>query len=909
MDFAQILTDLIIVLAAAKIAAEGAERIGIPAVVGEIIAGVIIGPSALGLLGHENEILSVLGELGVVLLLLSVGMEMDLGELTKVGRASMLVATVGVVAPMALGFGVMRTMLDADFNTALFVGAALTATSVGITARVFGDLRALATTEARVVLGAAVADDVMGLVVLTVVVRLVTEGSVSALSVLGIIGVAIAFLVVGAGLGLRLADPIFSGVSRLSRASGTMVAVAFVFALGFARAAAAAKLAPIVGAFVAGLALTRTKQSDEIHRDLAPVGHLLIPVFFLQIGTQAEIERFFSGAVLRDAALLMAVAAIGKLISPLGALGVKGDKALIGLGMLPRGEVGLIFATLGKSSGVLNDDLYASLLLVVLLTTLITPQLLKMRYAQMKVTTTDLDEEGEPEPAGGWLHVSDGTVELAARPPIVAAPSIALESAMLVAYRDPGPVLSTWLDAVPDVAKRWRAELLPAFLDLAERGNARSWRFLDVNGVLGAMTPTLHTAFDRRRDDARAMDPLARYRLVGLERLRRLTAGEPVANEAQQLLRPDDLVLALLLVDALDAMPDKAEAARLVVDELAVDVESALSVVALVADAGLLWSAALRTAAFAPENVIELAAHLGSPERARALYVLTALRNTDAERWQKERLNELHALVQQTLASDADASSDVLARHRSEALALVGDDTTLQERVAHAPRSYLVRQSPGAIARQAEVLRRPVGAGDVRVVLSDRGDRTDDEWSVDVAARDRHGLLADVTGVLTSHGLSVIEAVIATWPDAVALEAFRVRGAKPDPDALARDIKASFAQPLQSDAVIGATVEFDSSASPWHTVCEIEAPDQPGLLHTFAAAFAAAGIEVVAATIAAHDGLAQDRFELVDKNGRKLSEEQQDAVRQFLLGGVTSTRQWFRTRYAVRTGGALQPQS
>src|SRR5205085_5938959 len=140
----------------------------VPAVVGEIVAGVLIGPSLLGLVGHD-ETLRTLGEIGVILLLLEVGMEMDLGELGKVGRASLLVATVGVVVPMVLGLGTMR-LLGADFDTALFVGAALTATSVGITARVFGDLRALATTEARIVLGAAVADDVMGLVVLTVVV-------------------------------------------------------------------------------------------------------------------------------------------------------------------------------------------------------------------------------------------------------------------------------------------------------------------------------------------------------------------------------------------------------------------------------------------------------------------------------------------------------------------------------------------------------------------------------------------------------------------------------------------------------------------------------------------------------------------------------------------------------------------
>src|SRR5436189_5472735 len=175
MDTAEILRDILIVLVAAKVAAEVAERLGIPAVVGEILAGVLVGPSVLGAVSGSDQVLRTLGEIGVILLLLDVGLEMDLRELGKVGRTSLQVATVGVIAPLVLGLGAMTAMGE-EFNTALFVGAALTATSVGITARVFGDLRALATHEARVVLGAAVADDVMGLVVLTVVVRLVTEG-------------------------------------------------------------------------------------------------------------------------------------------------------------------------------------------------------------------------------------------------------------------------------------------------------------------------------------------------------------------------------------------------------------------------------------------------------------------------------------------------------------------------------------------------------------------------------------------------------------------------------------------------------------------------------------------------------------------------------------------------------------
>src|SRR3954471_23305587 len=207
-DVISVLLDILVVLVAAKVAAEGAERLNVPPVVGEIVAGIVVGPSVLGLVGN-GDVLRTLGELGVVLLLLEVGMEMDLAELGRVGKVSMVVATIGVVVPLVLGLGAMVAIGD-SFDTALFVAAALTATSVGITARVFGDLRALATTEARVVLGAAAAAHVMGLVVLTVVVRLVTEGSVSVASVGGLILVAVAFLVVGGLVGLRVSGPLFA---------------------------------------------------------------------------------------------------------------------------------------------------------------------------------------------------------------------------------------------------------------------------------------------------------------------------------------------------------------------------------------------------------------------------------------------------------------------------------------------------------------------------------------------------------------------------------------------------------------------------------------------------------------------------------------------------------------------------
>ena len=350
---------------------------------------------------------------------------------------------------------------------------------MGITARVFGDLRALATTEARLVLGAAVADDVMGLVVLTVVVRLVTEGSVSVLSVLWIVIVAVAFLVIGGFVGLKVAGPLFAFVDRFSRSTGTLVAIAFAFALGFARLAEAAQLAPIVGAFVAGIALSKASAAPRISRELAPVGHLFIPVFFLGIGIDADVERLLLGAVLRDAGILLVVATVGKLVSPVGAIGTRGDKTLIGLGMLPRGEVGLIFATIGLQNGILGDDLYAALLLVVLATTLITPPLLKFRYGRLRAAAVPTGPPPDTEPPdGGWLVVTDGEIDLAADPPLVRGLAIGLRAAIIAGRHGPTQHLLDWLTALPDEAVVWDDDGREAFLDLVERGNARSWRLL-----------------------------------------------------------------------------------------------------------------------------------------------------------------------------------------------------------------------------------------------------------------------------------------------------------------------------------------------------------------------------------------------------------------------------------------------
>jgi Kef-type K+ transport system membrane component KefB len=875
MNVSSVLFDILVVLVAAKLAAEVAERVGVPAVVGEILAGIVIGPSVIGLVGTHDETLRTLGEIGVILLLLEVGLEMDLEELGAVGRTSFLVATVGVVTPLALGMGAMAA-IGSDFNTALFVGAALTATSVGITARVFGDLRALATTEARIVLGAAVADDVMGLVVLTVVVRLVTEGSVSVLSVLGIVLVAVAFLVVGTVAGLRLAPVMFGVVDRFSRSTGTLVALGLAFTLAFAQLADAAKLAPIVGAFVAGLALTRSAQADRIHRELAPVGHLFIPVFFLQIGIDADVGAFAQPAVLRDAAILLVVAIVGKLVSPIGAIGAPGDKLLIGLGMLPRGEVGLIFATIGLQQGVLGDDLYASLLVVVLVTTLVTPQLLKSRYTRLRARPQEATAfPNAPAPSGEWLRV-------------------ALDAAVDVARTAPSPALLDWLSAVANTPVQWDRRTTDAFMRVLREGNSRSWRFLEIVGALDRALPELAEALRSRQQDALLLDPMSTHRWAAVERLGALSLADPLYAEFSALAHPEWLLLGALLSEALQDHESPVAEARQIVRRLDLGAAAEQEIALLVADRDLLWSSSHRPDGLGQQSVLQVATHLDKPEHARALYVLSAVRADDREPWEAGRLRELYELVQAALSHPELTgleARNIVGQRRAEATRLVDGVARVVRRIEDAPRAYVLRVDSSVIARHAQLLEPTPSPDEARVIVTPSADG----WWIDVGARDRPALLATVAGVLVEEDVDVSDAVVATWDDGAALESFHVRAeVAPQALRLRERIESSFGGVLTSTPLPEAIVAFDDGASPWHTVCEVRAPDKPGVLHALASAFAAAEVEVHAAAIAGDGGEVVDRFEVTDRNGRKIDDDAKRRIVTFVENGVSTRRRRFR---------------
>ena len=382
------------ILVAAKLLGELAERVGQPAVLGELLAGVLLGGSVLGIVptaGAMGEVVHVLAELGVVLLLFEIGLETDLREMFRAGPASLAVATVGVVLPFFFGFLYWAYVPHAasaastDLTTAaIFVGATLTATSVGITARVLSDLRRMNTLEARIIIGAAVIDDVLGLVILSVVSGLAAGASIGALSILRIFAVAVGFLVVAVLVGRFVAPHLFDLVVRM-RVRYVLLVAAIAFVLGLSAVAAVAGSALIIGAFAAGLILSGTNQFDTIEREIRPVGSIFTPIFFVSVGASVNVRlldptREGASGLLGVALVLTLLAIVGKVAAGWAAPWAQFRRIVVGVGMIPRGEVGLIFADIGRRAGILNEAVFGAILLMVMATTFIAPPGLKLLF-------------------------------------------------------------------------------------------------------------------------------------------------------------------------------------------------------------------------------------------------------------------------------------------------------------------------------------------------------------------------------------------------------------------------------------------------------------------------------------------------------------------------------------------------
>lgn len=375
-DVPALLFTLAAVMVVTKALGELAQRVRQPAVLGELVAGVLLGASVFGVLDANDPIIHVLSELGVLVLLFQIGLETDLRQLRQVGGAALAVGITGVVLPFA-GGAAAALALGLSPLTALVIGAALTATSIGISARVLGDLGRLHTPEGQIVLGAAVLDDVIGLIILAVVTGIVAGGAVTPQFVGRTTLEAVGFIVGALVVGTLLVKPLMAIVSRL-QVAGALGVAALAFAFVFAAVAARAGSAMIIGAFAAGLVLHRAPQRHDIEKATLSLGHLLVPIFFASVGAQVDLAALVTPAALGLGALLIVAGVLGKVAAGYAPFWFHGRKAIIGVAMVPRGEVGLIFAQVGAAAGVLAGPQFGAVMAMVVVTTFITPPLLGM---------------------------------------------------------------------------------------------------------------------------------------------------------------------------------------------------------------------------------------------------------------------------------------------------------------------------------------------------------------------------------------------------------------------------------------------------------------------------------------------------------------------------------------------------
>lgn len=373
-----LLLAMLLVFGAAKLMAEVAEAVGQPAVAGELIAGVLIGPSVLGWV-KPNEFLSVFSELGVLFLLFQVGLELKDFKLTRVGWDALLIAVSGVIVPFVLGRQIMLAMGHPQLEAA-FVGAAMVATSVGITAKVLADMGLLNHRASKLILAAAIIDDVLGLIVLAVVSSL-AKGTVIYLELGTTAVLATGFTVVVAQYGTRAFEKIVPRVDSATKTAKSQFILSILLMLALSILASRAGVAAIIGAFLAGMALA-SSVSDETKHEVEGVTELLVPFFLVGIGMQMDLSVFADQSTMLICGVILLAAVASKLIGcGLGAarLGMS-DALKVGVGMVPRGEVGMVVAQIGLSIGVIPKNVYAVVVFMSVATTMIAPVMLKLAY-------------------------------------------------------------------------------------------------------------------------------------------------------------------------------------------------------------------------------------------------------------------------------------------------------------------------------------------------------------------------------------------------------------------------------------------------------------------------------------------------------------------------------------------------
>ena len=427
---AGVLLSLVIIYFASQLGGEICSRISLPPVLGQLLGGVLIGISAFRLLvfpeggslatdslivsllentaglsvesassvfAAQSEVISLLSELGVIILLFEIGLESDLKELIRVGPIAAVVAVVGVVTPFVAGTAGLVYIFNTPVIPAIFAGAALTATSIGITAKVLAEIGQLSSEEGQIIIGAAVLDDILGIVVLAVVASLVKTGEIQISNIIYLVISAAVFLIGSILLG-RWISPLLIGLVNEMRTRGELLLTSLVFAFSLSYIATAIHLEGILGAFAAGLILAETEKRKELEEQVIPLADFFVPIFFVCVGARTDLS-VLNPAVpsnregLIIAAFLIVVAILGKVITGFTIFGnPELNKLAIGVGMIPRGEVGLVFAGVGSASGALSEATDAAIIVMVISTTFIAPPLLRLVFKEEEITAQPVDK-------------------------------------------------------------------------------------------------------------------------------------------------------------------------------------------------------------------------------------------------------------------------------------------------------------------------------------------------------------------------------------------------------------------------------------------------------------------------------------------------------------------------------------
>lgn len=430
---AGVLLTLVVIYFASKLGGEICSRINLPPVLGELVGGVLIGISAFRLLvfpesgslaedsliismlrstaglsaeaapsvfAAQSEVITLLSELGVIILLFEIGLESDLKELIRVGPIAAVVAVVGVVAPFVAGTVGLIYIFNTPVIPAVFAGAALTATSIGITAKVLAELGQLSSEEGQIIIGAAVLDDILGIVVLAVVASLVKTGEIQVSNIIYLVISAAVFLIGSILLG-RLVSPLIVGLVNEMKTRGEVLLTGLVFAFILSYIATVINLEGILGAFAAGLILAETEKRKELEEQIIPVADFLVPIFFVCVGAKTDLSVLNptvpsnrEGLII--ATFLILVAILGKVITGFTVFGNPDlNKLAIGVGMIPRGEVGLVFAGVGSASGALSEATEAAIIVMVIATTFVAPPLLRLVFKETETTAQPVDKVQE----------------------------------------------------------------------------------------------------------------------------------------------------------------------------------------------------------------------------------------------------------------------------------------------------------------------------------------------------------------------------------------------------------------------------------------------------------------------------------------------------------------------------------